>query len=200
MLCDASGQRRGVRRSPAEMFGKNFLRIQIRQIVQAKEEMAVGIGMVGVQLHRTTACFDRFLVAALVQQRVAQIVQCIRVIRPEPQGFAIGGNRLIKLTQIRQRAAEVDAGLRAIRLDLQPPAKGGDGIVQLPAVVIHIAQIVVSVGIVWTELQRLMKGRNGFIRTPHLPIDLAEIGIKHRSGRLQRDSLEYDLHGDLILP
>ena len=99
----------------------------------------------------TAVTGDRLAGAPLPFERVAQVNECRRKVRPEHESPAQAGDRRVQAPLFLQRCAQVVERCRIVRHQGQGAAVADDRLVRVPKVLQRHAQIVERVRIAWPE-------------------------------------------------
>ena len=117
---------------PASIFGEDRLGRQIRRVIEAEQQIAVGRDVVESCGERALKGFDRLVEPTEVAQRVAEVAVGLGAAGVVGDGVAVGLDRLAQPALLLQRAAEVDVDRRDVRTQRQRPGVTSDRVVELP--------------------------------------------------------------------
>ncbi len=168
------------RRVPAIVLGMGLgqcCRRYARAILECKEQVAVGLGIVRLQFQCPAVAGDRFVQLPLVLQHVAQVVVRLGIVRLQFQCPAAAGNRFVQLSLVLQGNAQVVVCLGIVRLQFQRPAVAGDRFVQLSLVLEGKAQVVVRLGKVRLQFQCPAAAGDRFVQLPLVLQDDAQVVV-----------------------
>ena len=114
----AEGYRQSGLGSPArDPFGTSPGPRRSRPGLQDDAEVAVGLGVVGLEPDRLAVFGDGLVELPLALQGVAEVVVGLGVVGLEPDRLAVFGDRLVELPLARQGDAEVGVGLGVVGLE-----------------------------------------------------------------------------------
>ncbi len=127
--CPAAGVDRGL-----EAGNSRVLAIPIAKRPAGGQQIAGSIGKIGRDLLQAPIVFRGGLVPRQAAQCARPIVQCLRVIRPEPERLAIARNGRLGAAGIEQRGAPIVQDLGLTRLERQGPVIVRDRLGRAPEI------------------------------------------------------------------
>ena len=198
--------RRGI--APAGLLAAQFVPLAkhrerpgvIALTPEDQAEVAVGLGVVGLEPDRLAVFGDGLVELPLGLQGDAEVVVGLGVVGLEPDRLAVFGDGLVELPLGLQGDAEVDVGLGVVGLEPDRLAVFGDGLVELPLGTQGDAEVVVGLGVVGLEPDRLAVFGDGLVELPLVTQGDAEVVVGLGVVGLEPDRLAVFGDGLVELP